>query len=77
MKTSSQQTLQMKIYYYTSATRSPGRLPDPTSYYNADINGNPIPNDIVYVQINSILPNNVFAPNGSCVRDAEIRIKWL
>ena len=61
--------------YYTSSTRSPGsEISDPTSYYNADVNGNPIPNDIVYVQINSILPNNVFAPNGSCVRDAEIRI---
>lgn len=61
--------------YYTSATRSPGsKISDPTSYYNADVNGNPIPNDIVYVQINSILPNNVFAPNGSCARDAEIRI---
>ena len=62
--------------YYNSATRSPeSKITDPTSYYNADINGNPIPNDIVYVQINSVLPNNVFAPNGSCVRDAEIRIK--
>ena len=61
--------------YYTSATRSPGsKISDPTSYYNADVNGNPIPNDIVYVQINSILPNDVFAPNGSCARDAEIRI---
>ena len=61
--------------YYTSSTRSPGsKISDPTSYSNADINGNPIPNDIVYVQINSILPNNVFAPNGSCGRDAEIRI---
>ena len=61
--------------YYTSSTKSPGsKISDPTSYYNADVNGNPIPNDIVYVQINSILPNNVFAPNGSCVRDAEIRI---
>lgn len=61
--------------YYTSATRSPGsKISDPTSYYNADVNGNPITNDIVYVQINSILPNNVFAPNGSCARDAEIRI---
>ena len=60
--------------YYTSSTRSPGsKINDPASYYNTDINGNPIPNDIVYVQINSILPNNVFAPNGSCVRDAEIR----
>ena len=61
--------------YYTSSTRSPGsKISDPTSYSNADINGNPIPNDIVYVQINSILPNDVFAPNGSCGRDAEIRI---
>ncbi|MEC8211516.1 MAG: T9SS type B sorting domain-containing protein, partial [Bacteroidota bacterium] len=61
--------------YYNSATRSPeSKITDPTSYYNADINGSPIPNDIVYVQINSVLPNNVFAPNGSCVRDAEIRI---
>ena len=61
--------------YYTSATRSPGsKISDPTSYYNADVNGNPIPNDIVYVQINSILPNDVFVPNGSCARDAEIRI---
>ncbi len=61
--------------YYTSSTRSPGsKINDPASYYNIDINGNPIPNDVVYVQINSILPNNVFAPNGSCVRDAEIRI---
>ena len=42
--------------YYNSATRSPGsKITDPTSYYNADINGNPIPNDIVYVQINSVL----------------------
>ena len=61
--------------YYTSSTRSPGsKISEPTSYYNNDINGNPILNDIVYVQINSILPNNVFAPNGSCARDAEIRI---
>ena len=62
--------------YYTSVTRSPeSKITDPISYINADINGNPIPNDTVYVQINSILPNNVFAPNGSCFRDAEIRIK--
>jgi gliding motility-associated-like protein len=61
--------------YYTSPNRSPAsRINDPTSYYNADINGNPISNDIVYVQINSVLPNDVFAPNGSCVRDAEIYI---
>ena len=61
--------------YYTSSTRSPGsKINDPASYYNIDINGNPIPNDVVYVQINSILPNDVFAPNGSCARDAEIRI---
>ncbi len=61
--------------YYTSSTRSPGsKINDPASYYNIDINGNPIPNDVVYVQINSILPNDVFAPNGSCALDAEIRI---
>ncbi|MEC7453957.1 MAG: hypothetical protein VX933_01140, partial [Bacteroidota bacterium] len=43
--------------YYNSATRSPGsKITNPTAYYNADINGNPVPNDIVYVQINSVLP---------------------
>ncbi len=61
--------------YFTSPTRSPAsQISDPTSYYNTDVNGNPIPNDIVYVQINRVLPNDVFAPNGSCVRDAEILI---
>ena len=61
--------------YYTSSTRSPeSKINDPKSYYNVDINGSPILNDVVYVQINSILPNDVFAPNGSCVRNAEIRI---
>jgi len=65
-----------KFTYYKSPTRSPeSKISDPTSYYNSDINGSsPIPNDVVYVQINSVLPNNVFAPNGSCVRNAEIRI---
>ena len=61
--------------YYTSSTRSPGsKINEPASYYNIDINGNPIPKDVVYVQINNILPSDVFAPNGSCARDAEIRI---
>ncbi|MGB2471801.1 MAG: T9SS type B sorting domain-containing protein [Flavobacteriaceae bacterium] len=62
--------------YFTDATRSnDSKISDPTAYYNTDIGGNAIPNQTIYVQVNSILPNAVYAPNGSCVRNAEINIR--
>ncbi len=61
--------------YFTDATRSAeSKISDPTAYYNSDIGGNPIMNNIIFVQVNSILPEGVYAPNGSCVRNAEINI---
>ena len=33
-----------------------------------------IANNTIFVQVNSILPESVYAPNGSCVRNAEINI---
>ena len=61
--------------YFTDATRSAeSKISDPTTYYNTDIGGNPIMNSTIFVQVNSILPEGVYAPNGSCVRNAEINI---
>ena len=61
--------------YFTDATRSTeSKISDPTAYYNTDIGGNPIMNSTIFVQVNSILPEVVYAPNGSCVRNAEINI---
>ena len=62
--------------YFTDATRSnDSKISDPTAYYNTDIGGNAIPNQTIYVQVNNILPNAVYAPNGNCVRNAEINIR--
>ena len=61
--------------YFKEATRSAdSRISDPTAYYNTDIDGNPILNSTIFVQINSVLPEGVYAPGGSCVRNAEINI---
>jgi gliding motility-associated-like protein len=61
--------------YFTDATRSAeSKISDPTAYYNSDIVGNPIMNNTIFVQVNSILPEGVYAPGGSCVRNAEINI---
>jgi gliding motility-associated-like protein len=61
--------------YFTESTYSAeSKIGDPSAYYNADVNGNSIPNQTIYVQINSVLPNDIYAPNGSCVRYAEINI---
>jgi gliding motility-associated-like protein len=62
--------------YFKDATRSAeSKISDPTAYYNSDIGGNPIMNNTIFVQVNSvILPEGVYAPNGSCVRNAEINI---
>mgnify|MGYP001162560323 FL=1 len=61
--------------YFTESTRSAdSRISDPTAYYNTDIDGNPILNSTIFVQINSILPEGIYAPGGSCVRNAEINI---
>ena len=61
--------------YFKEATRSAdSRIIDPTAYYNTDIDGNPILNSTIFVQINSVLPEGVYAPGGSCVRNAEINI---
>ena len=61
--------------YFKEATRSAdSRISDPTAYYNTDIDGNPILNSTIFVQINSVLPEGGYAPGGSCVRNAEINI---
>ena len=61
--------------YFTESTYSAeSKIADPTTYYNTEVNGNPIPNQTIYVQINSVLPKDVYAPNGSCVRYAQIKI---
>ena len=61
--------------YFKEVTRSAdSRISDPTAYYNTDIDGNPILNSTIFVQINSVLPEGVYAPGGSCVRNAEINI---
>ncbi|MGB2043568.1 MAG: T9SS type B sorting domain-containing protein, partial [Flavobacteriaceae bacterium] len=61
--------------YFTDATRSAeSKISAPTAYYNTDIGGNPIMNSTIFVQVISILPEGVYAPNGSCVRNAEINI---
>ncbi|MGB1186058.1 MAG: T9SS type B sorting domain-containing protein [Flavobacteriaceae bacterium] len=61
--------------YFTESTRSAdSRISDPTAYYNTDIDGNPILNSTIFVQINSVLPEGIYAPGGSCVRNAEINI---
>lgn len=63
--------------YYTSPSYDPStRISDPKSYINEDITDplNPvtIPNPIIYVTIDNIVPSDVFAPGGSCTRFAEI-----
>ena len=61
--------------YFTESTYSAeSKIGDPSAYYNADANGNSIPNQTIYVQINSVLPNDIYAPNGSCALYAEINI---
>jgi gliding motility-associated-like protein len=61
--------------YFTESTRSAdSRISDPTAYYNTDIDGKPILKCTIFVQINSVLPEGVYAPGGSCVRNAEINI---
>ncbi|MGB0198432.1 MAG: T9SS type B sorting domain-containing protein [Flavobacteriaceae bacterium] len=63
--------------YYTSPTYDPATLiADPTSYINEDLTNplNPVvvPNPIIYVTIDNVVPANVYAPAGSCTRFAEI-----
>ena len=61
--------------YFTDEARSiESKISDPTAYYNIDISGNPIMNSTIFLQVNSVLPEGVYAPNGSCVRNAEINI---
>jgi gliding motility-associated-like protein len=61
--------------YFKDATRSSeSRISDPTAFYNTDIGGNPIMKSTIFVQVNSVFPEGVYAPNGSCVRNAEINI---
>lgn len=63
--------------YFTSPDYNhASEIPDPTSYFNTDAFGNPIlPTDNIYVKVNSILPPNVFAPYGSCSREAMIELE--
>ena len=61
--------------YFTDEARSvESKISDPTAYYNIDISGNPIMNSTIFLQVNSVLPEGVYAPNGSCVRNVEINI---
>ncbi len=66
-----------RFTYFTSPDYNPAsEIPDPTSYFNTDAFDNPIlPTDDIYVKVNSILPPNVFAPYGSCSRNAKIELE--
>ncbi|MEE3019613.1 MAG: hypothetical protein VX313_00010, partial [Bacteroidota bacterium] len=67
--------LNEKFSYYTDSSFSEdSKLDDPSAYYNVDSLGNPIMNSTIFVKVNSVLPDGVYAPNGSCVRYAEINI---
>lgn len=63
--------------YFSSPDYTPAsEITNPTSYFNTDAFGNPkLPTDDIYVKVNSILPINVFAPYGSCSRDATIKLE--
>lgn len=61
-------------YFKEAARSADSRISDPTAYYNTDIDGSPILNSTIFVQINSVLPEGVYTPDGSCVRNAEINI---
>ena len=67
--------LNEKFSYYTDSSFSEdSKLDDPSTYYNVDSLGNPIMNSTIFVKVNSVLPDGVYAPNGSCGRYAEINI---
>ena len=61
-------------YYTDPGFTNESKIDTPSSYYNIDSSGNPIINSTIYVQISSVLPNNIFAPNNSCVSYSEINI---
>jgi gliding motility-associated-like protein len=61
-------------YYTESSFSTNAKIDEPSAYYNIDSLGNPIMNSTIFVQVNSILPDGVYAPNGSCVHYAEINI---
>tara|TARA_Y100001958_G_scaffold159460_1_gene161070 strand:+ start:2552 stop:9124 length:6573 start_codon:yes stop_codon:yes gene_type:complete len=61
-------------YYTDNSFSSSTKIDDPSSYYNIDSLGNPILNSTIFVQVNSILPDGVYAPNGSCISYAEINL---
>ena len=61
-------------YYKDNSFSEESKIDDPSAYYNVDSLGNPIMNSTIFVQVNSVLPDGVYAPNGSCVRYAEINI---
>ena len=61
-------------YYTDSSFGANAKIDDPSAYYNIDPLGNPIMNPTIFVQVNSVLPDDIYAPSGSCVRYAEINL---